>query len=117
MKRMALIGAAALAMALLSGCVHGRWATQTIDPAQLAGKFTIASLTLNADNTYEARAEYGGQQETSKGRYSYSNNMLTFMPEKGPQRAYHAELSDFGAALRVTGEDDGGKWTATLRKQ
>lgn len=104
-------------LASLTGCgVTGSWKLSSVDPESMKAKVGMACMCLKDDGTYCAMVNYGGKEEASCGKYTYSDRMLTFMPEKGDKREYHVTLADMGKTMNVHGEDHGQKWTAVMSK-
>ena len=108
---------ACVALAGLTGCgINGKWKLDSIDPASARGHFRLAAVTLNSDGTYVAESEYDGKKETSHGKYEYKDDTLTFKPEKGESRTYHAELIKMCSQMRVKSASEHGDVVAIMKR-
>lgn len=106
------------AAGLLAGCgVQGKWTYDRIEPDAARGKFEIARVELKSDGSYAAHSDYHGKIETSTGKYTYADGILSFTPDKGEPRSYHARNAGLLASeLKVMGQEKGHAWTATMKR-
>ena len=83
---------------LVAGCtsITGTW---ELAPGQEPQQVTVATMTLNEDGTYTAKASYGDRKEDMAGTYTYAKGELEF-DTKGKKRTYGAEQS--GDELMLT---------------
>ncbi len=117
MLRSWMLAALATAGLLVTGCgVNGKWTLDSVTPDSAKGHFRLAAVTLNSDGSYVAESEYEGKKETSTGKYEYKDGKLTFMPDKGEQRSYDAELIDMGTHLRVKTASEHGDVVAVMKR-
>ena len=119
MTRTVRIILCALCVGMLSGCsIVGTWESESVEPAEDAKAFNIATATFNDDMTFSCRATCGGSGEMRESSGKYEYNMFTreleLEPKSGNEREYKAWI-EFGK-LKVCHEADDHKTTVTMKK-
>lgn len=122
MRRLATLFLASLAVVALVGCndmLNGSWTTKEVKPPENADNFTIGRITFEkADGQYmySSTASYGGQEEASKGTYSYDGFNLKLTTDTGKERVYPTTYNSFTSTLHVSHTENGEKTTVVLAK-